>query len=142
MSNLDTPQSCEYYNGWQMFHNPVCSAGINPILSYCDNDRTGWVNKAPCFKRNTDAPHCPKQTFLSHEEYVRQSEIRREKSLQSIQNIVVVRPMIVTEHERTGKSSGRIECPICSNTLIWSRAECNGHIHAQCETDGCVGWME
>ena len=35
-----------------------------------------------------------------------------------------------------------VECPICKGRLRLSQAECNGHIHGNCETDGCVSWME
>ena len=42
---------------------------------------------------------------------------------------------------KTG-SSGIVECVKCKGKLHWSRAACNGHIHAKCETDGCLSWME
>lgn len=39
--------------------------------------------------------------------------------------------------------AGAITCPVCGKgSLRYSRAEYNGHIHAACTTDGCVGWME
>lgn len=39
--------------------------------------------------------------------------------------------------------SGTIPCPVCkTGTLRYSRAACNGHIHAACSTTGCVQWME
>jgi hypothetical protein len=39
--------------------------------------------------------------------------------------------------------AGYLDCPICEQVraLVWSRAS-NGHIHAQCNTEGCVQWME
>ena len=35
-----------------------------------------------------------------------------------------------------------IECPICRGKLHLSQSSYNGHVHGQCETDGCVEWME
>ena len=33
-------------------------------------------------------------------------------------------------------------CPVCEGTLRYAVADYNGHIHAKCETNGCVQWME
>jgi hypothetical protein len=40
--------------------------------------------------------------------------------------------------------SGVIDCPVCGGkeTLKFSRASYNGHIHARCTTENCVAWME
>lgn len=44
-------------------------------------------------------------------------------------------------HYFTG--SGEMPCPICkTGTLRYSRSSYNGHIHAACTKDDCVGWME
>lgn len=37
---------------------------------------------------------------------------------------------------------GIIECPICKGKLYLSQSAYNGHVHAKCETRGCVSWME
>lgn len=39
---------------------------------------------------------------------------------------------------------GFIDCPVClgKRTLEFSRSGYNGHVHAGCETPGCVAWME
>lgn len=34
------------------------------------------------------------------------------------------------------------ECPVCKGRLHLSQSSYNGHVHGQCETDGCVRWME
>lgn len=41
-------------------------------------------------------------------------------------------------------AGGTIDCPACgeSQSLAFSRAGYNGHIHAQCKTENCVNWME
>ncbi len=40
--------------------------------------------------------------------------------------------------------SGEIDCPVCEGkqSLQFSRAGYNGHIHAACTTADCVRWME
>jgi hypothetical protein len=39
--------------------------------------------------------------------------------------------------------AGKVGCPVCrTGKLSYSVARVNGHIHAQCSTDGCVRWME
>jgi hypothetical protein len=36
-----------------------------------------------------------------------------------------------------------IPCPICTTGRLYYRvAAYNGHMHAKCETEGCVSWME
>jgi hypothetical protein len=38
---------------------------------------------------------------------------------------------------------GSIRCPVCNDgKLRYSRSSYNGHIHARCQTIGCVEWME
>ena len=38
--------------------------------------------------------------------------------------------------------SGTVECPTCKGRLAWARDASNGHLHGQCETDGCLRWMQ
>lgn len=35
-----------------------------------------------------------------------------------------------------------VECPCCKGRLHLSQSSHNGHVHGQCETEGCVSWME
>lgn len=39
-------------------------------------------------------------------------------------------------------SAGTIECPACRGRLAWIRDSHNGHVHGQCETAGCLSWMQ
>jgi hypothetical protein len=39
--------------------------------------------------------------------------------------------------------AGDIQCPVCTTGKLHYRiSNYNGHIHAQCDTKGCVRWME
>lgn len=35
-----------------------------------------------------------------------------------------------------------VACPACGGRLHLSIARVNGHVHARCETEDCVSWME
>lgn len=35
-----------------------------------------------------------------------------------------------------------IECPLCKGNLHMYQSAYNGHVHGQCETKGCLCWME
>lgn len=35
-----------------------------------------------------------------------------------------------------------IECPKCKGVLRYRISSYNGHIHGQCETEGCLAWMQ
>lgn len=39
--------------------------------------------------------------------------------------------------------AGKMRCPICNaGELQYLRSAYNGHVTAQCSTDGCVAWRE
>ena len=38
--------------------------------------------------------------------------------------------------------SGTLACPTCSGWLQWAKDGSNGHIHAECETVGCLRIMQ
>ena len=39
--------------------------------------------------------------------------------------------------------AGQMDCPVCIlGKLRYSRAADNGHVHAECNTKGCVSWLE
>ena len=41
----------------------------------------------------------------------------------------------------TKERSGYIECPMCKGRLAFAINSYN-HIHAKCETENCIRWME
>ena len=38
--------------------------------------------------------------------------------------------------------SGTVECPTCKGRIHWARDSYSDHLHGQCETDGCLRWMQ
>jgi len=56
-----------------------------------------------------------------------------------IKNMTIARRSIVKQ----GKANGTITCPVCGNALSYTRAiNYNDHIHAKCNTEKCLSWME
>jgi len=64
------------------------------------------------------------------------SELKAERAAH-FQNIMKARKSIID----TGRKSGSIECPVCGKQLAF-RVHSNGHVHASCETIGCLSWLE
>lgn len=49
-----------------------------------------------------------------------------------------VRP---SDHGWSGR--GQMQCPVCKiGVLGYSKSSYNGHVHARCNSDSCVRWME
>lgn len=60
--------------------------------------------------------------------------------------MAIVMPVVAkwrtwTETNRVGNREV-IECPKCKGRLHLSQSSYNGHVHGNCETEGCVSWME
>jgi len=152
-------ERCRHFNGVQ---HDKCEAGI------CYKSLQAGGLMLPCLPWHNDKPaaDCDKYaTYTSEEVAEQEREIER-----SISGTITARKAIVAELERrhaagdktvvskphhdddfgeTGCRSayvagvGAIPCPVCkTGTLKYSRAACNGHVHAACSTDGCVRWME
>ena len=39
-------------------------------------------------------------------------------------------------------TSGQMDCPLCGQSLKFSVASSNKHLHARCSRDGCISAME
>lgn len=134
---------CKSYTGRDMFLGEcVCKAGINPIDQFCGGNRLGWVAKVPCVRENLTDAVCDKADFPSLEEAREEAERTKAEMFEAIERIAVVRPTIIAEHKSTGRHGGKMECPICKGVRHWSVAKSNGHVHTQCETEGCAAWIE
>lgn len=138
---------CKHYPRGGMFKNATCSAGVSFIDSGFKT-----VPDAPCFWNRGDGqprptqPNCVKCEFPSDEEIA----AKEAESNVRFANIGKARKAIVdhlggpwTKTNRKG-GQGRIDCPVCGakDSLAFSRAAYNGHIHARCSTAGCTNWME
>jgi len=135
--------TCKHFNGLQ---NTCCKAGVN-YETVKTPKKAGGLN-LPCI------PYTP---FV--EEGVEPSLLCQKYERHTIEEIEDEERMWKESAERTGKAikaiidhagkyvkgqgkQGVIECPTCKGKLHYSRAGYNGHIHASCETVGCVRFMQ
>lgn len=130
---------CKNYCG--MSGKVACDAGVR-FDSLPGHGKRGFFESCPCFQ---NVGGCDNATYITDEEqqaYMKMIE-------QDFVNRVVARCAIV-EHlggpwtRGTPGAGGTIACPVCKakDSLRFSLAGVNGHIHASCSTEGCVTWME
>ncbi len=133
------PTFCNHYRA--MSEHDTCEVGI-----HYDTFKGMPFDQRPCFRKRGEAvrPGCDLAEFPTPEE---EAEYEAE-SKKRFENIVAARRAIVAHlggpwAKGAPGASGNIPCPVCkTGELRFSRAGYNGHIHAGCTTDGCVGWLE
>lgn len=71
------------------------------------------------------------------------AEKRADEIEEMLRRLDVVEPVISAwrQKEPIGKSA-IIECPVCKGRLHLSQSPYNGHVHAKCETEDCVSFVE
>lgn len=117
--------------------------GIGNDANWCNAgcDRS----KAPCIGGH-ELPDpiaiCPSWIRRTRE----MGEDRADRVEKAMQRFTLVMPVVKawrtwSKKNRVGKAEV-IECPACQGKLHLSQAAYNGHVHGQCETKGCVSWME
>lgn len=129
---------CNHYRA--MSDNTTCEAGV----AY-DTFKGLSFEKRPCFLRNgVKCGGCDKQEFPTPEQLAAEDAAMAKR----FEGTMLARVAIVKHcgpwKKGTPGASGVIDCPVCNGvgTLRFLRAGYNGHIHASCETAGCVSWME
>lgn len=133
-----SPVHCKHYDGRAILFGKTCRAGINPRVSFCDGKSFGMIKRIPCLKTNTDAPRCHLAEFPTREEVAAADAAFEEQVNDFLQHMPVARAAMIA----TKSDGGCIDCPKCGKGLRWTKARCNGHIHAKCDTEGCLSWME
>ena len=125
---------CSHFTGVQ---HDVCKAGI----TYAEARGSG---KLPCLQEYADGATCPKAAFPTYDEA--KQEAAEEDTVWAKTSIAHKAAREDAKAKRFGKGQGgadSVECPVCGTGRIYYRvAAYNGHMHAKCETDGCVSWME
>ena len=127
-----------------MHEKDSCEAGVvfKELPGY---GTKGFYDSCPCFGPGPGGPHCVKSDYPTAEEMAAHDADMQAR----FERIGKARTAIV-EHlggpwkRGTPGASGKIDCPACGGkeTLAFSRAGYNGHIHAACLTEGCVSWLE
>ena len=132
---------CKHFRS--MVDHDTCKAGV----AYNSLRGIPWMEH-PCFARKGDTdprPGCSLAVLPTIEE----QEAEDRKARESCERIGTARKAIVESLGGPWKrgmpgSRGCIACPVCGqpDSLHFTRAGYNGHIHAKCKTQGCVSWME
>ena len=129
---------CKHYRATTS--HETCNKGV----VYDEEFMGVGFNKMPCFNPG-HKDKCPLAEYPTAEEIAEREAYLNKR----FENIGKARQAIVDHlggpwKRGTPGQNGRIDCPICgkASALHFSRAGYNGHIHAGCETEGCVRWME
>ena len=144
--------TCKHFNGTT---NDTCKAGVkyDDVTPDPNNEgRRGSFFRLPCnrydesqlsggqlesYKCRGTCPLYAEPTPEEIEAEEREIEALIERQKKTFPLCVKIR----AEHE--GEDwSGIVECPICQGKLHVRHHKLNGHIWGQCETEGCVSWME
>lgn len=136
MTNTDTDQKqeeriqramkkCQHFDGT---YNKKCKAGV----LYSE-----FKGGLPCVGRKDNV--CEKFIAVTRE----QAEERENKIRESMRRLMVAMPVISEWRNKEPKGKAEvIECPVCNGKLHLSQSAYNGHVHARCETDNCLCFME
>ena len=129
---------CKQYDGLAIFRGGKCKAGIDPRVSFCDGSSFAMIKRIPWLKSNTDAPRCHLADFPTQEEV----EAENAAFKAYVDDFLKFMPLARNAMIATKSDGGCMDCPKCGQGLRWSKARSNGHIHAKCDTEGCLSWME
>jgi hypothetical protein len=101
-------------------------------------------NAQPCFDRpkDRDVPkhYCAKRRLPTPEEA---AAAKRETDALFLRLELGLRLVAPLRLEWKGKNVETVlTCPACNGKLHVTHAAYNGHVHAHCQTAGCISWME
>lgn len=84
--------------------------------------------------------HCPHLQFPTEEEVQKEIDMWAEQTKKMTMALEIIDPIRKAQKGKNWR--GVLECPNCKGKLHVTHAAMNGHVHAHCETKGCVSWME
>jgi hypothetical protein len=130
---------CRHFNGIQ---NKCCEAGVNY------DQLTGDTLVLPCKKNfvslKRDPALCDKFQTMTLEEATKEADERIGRMNRTMGAVASAHEDATKKGLKKGHGGvSSMRCPTdCGGTLHYSVASVNGHMHAKCETSGCVQWME
>lgn len=137
-----------YRAGWCIHYRGI-SDGNGGTVTSCEagveySTFAGAFHRQPCFLINGQSKpdalpceHLRRPTTKEINLHEIWAKARLEKLIEVIEGIKPWR------EKHKGRSHAEvIECPACKGRLRLSIAAYNGHVHARCETQDCVSWME
>lgn len=131
---------CKHYRG--TFHNDTCEYGVN--YEKLASTPIGVFRLLPCFADHATDIVCPAREFPTEAEVAEFNRWANERSRLSDEAYRRCAEDAQGQGFRRGgdSMSGRVVCPKCDGVLNYSIAGSNGHIWAQCETKGCLRWIQ
>lgn len=122
------------------YERPSCGAGV--VYRELVGSEPGWAGRLPCHavRRHQETPPVP----CAHRQEPTADQIAAWRSYvdAGFAKITEAARRVRAQHKETGAFQGEVECPACGKALRWSMARSNKHVHAACETRGCVSWMQ
>lgn len=129
---------CKHYNGKVFLDKGDCDAGIN-VRNLVGGDVPGWFTRCPCIDRHESEITCIAYKDPSDKEI----EADEKQWEFVISNLTLARPLIrKLKAENPNGGSGSVECPACTGKFNYTISSYNNHMHAKCETEGCISFME
>lgn len=136
---------CAHYNPQPgMRQQNYCSLGCGASELMKRAREKGEPNMSPCIGGHTASDVlalCPKWERRSMEH----AESRADSIEQMFKKLELSGPFISQWREKPKPKQDRrdiVECPVCKGRLHLSQSSYNGHVHAHCETKGCISFME
>lgn len=137
---------CVHFTG--LFGHETCAAGVrydevtvkHEPMPYKDSTGKEYTSSQsrPCIgKYNHCGVVCAKRVAFTREQAEQADAAFRE----SIRFLGEARKAITAATGNRG-GVGVITCPKCGGKLHYGQASTNKHVHASCETKGCLSWME
>lgn len=162
-----TPGTCIHYTGMLPVNGPhVCGAGVDLDATFDDTTAGQWL-RMPCIQFR-EVPAHGRGTYckpgeptkrvdidrrgqvmipcaLREEPTAEQVQAAREQMDLSLKKAMTAIRLAAEWRVKPKPAQDRLEvvkCAVCSGRLHLSQSSLNGHVHGQCETAGCVSWME
>ncbi len=135
--------TCRHFNG---VHRETCAAGVN-YHAVVGEPQLGCMTRLPCVvigePQGGPRAECAKWETPTREEATASVDSREAAMKRHMSAFRKVHDD--AKAKGYGRNHGGVAettCPVCSGHLRYAVAAVNGHIHAKCETEGCVSWME
>lgn len=130
---------CKHFRS--MSEHKTCAAGVE-----YESLKGIPFDSRPCFMRGGKVcGGCDLQQFPTADQIAAEDEYFRKRMEGTMKaRAAIVKSLGGPWKRGMSGSSGTINCPVCGSmdALQFSRSGYNGHIHAGCNTGGCVRWME
>ncbi len=135
--------TCRHFNGIQ---NDYCKAGVN-YRELAGEPSVGCMTRIPCLPMN-EPKHGPMAVCEKRDRWTKlEAEVNVTRGDEAMARHMLAFRAVHDDAKAKGYKKNRggvseCRCPICEGKIRYAVSNYNGHIHAKCDTAGCVLWME